>query len=68
MNRPWTELEEKDLIEQLVDEIPLNMIQITLPRPIMARPRTILAIKARIGYLYTEGMINIDVGNGMPRY
>jgi hypothetical protein len=67
-HRPWTEDEENHLIELLLDGTPLIMIQITLLRPIMARRRTILAIKARIGYLYTEGMININIGGGMPRY
>ena len=68
MYRPWTEEEENDLIEHLADEIPLNMIQMTLQRPIMAKPRSMLAIKARIGHLYGEGMININIGAGMPRY
>ena len=68
MYRPWTEEEENDLIEHLADEIPLNMIQMTLQRPIMAKPRSMLAIKARIGHLYGGGMININIGAGMPRY
>ena len=66
--RPWTEEEENDLIEQLADGTPLPMIQMTLQRPIMARPRSMLALKARIGHLYSEGMININVGGGWPRY
>jgi len=66
--RPWTEEEENDLIEQLADGTPLPMIQMTLQRPIMARPRSMLAIKARVGHLYSEGMININIGGGMPRY
>ncbi len=66
--RPWTEEEENDLIDQLADETPLNMIQMTLQRPIMARPRSKLALKARIGHLYSEGMISINIGGGMPRY
>jgi|TARA_B110000967_G_C18457022_1_gene350739 formate dehydrogenase assembly factor FdhD len=68
MYRSWTEEEENDLIEHLADEIPLNMIQMTLQRPIMAKPRSMLAIKARIGHLYSEGMIDINIGAGMPRY
>lgn len=66
--RPWPEEEKNDLIEQLADETPSNMIQMTLQRPVMARPRSMLALKARIGQLYSEGMININIGGGMPRY
>jgi formate dehydrogenase assembly factor FdhD len=66
--RSWTEEEENELIELLADETPLHIIQMILHRPIMTRPRSMLAIKARIGHLYSEGMININIGRGMPRY
>ena len=68
MYRSWTEEEENDLIGLVVDGASVNIIQMTLLRPHLVKPRSMLAIKARIGPLYSEGMISVSIGDGMPRY
>jgi hypothetical protein len=56
--------QEEALICHLLDGATLFEIQRYLPTPPHTPPRR---ITTRIGHLYENGMIDIEIGTGMPR-
>ena len=65
--RGWSDEDENALIYHLLDGADLFEIQRYLPTPPHTPPRTMLAIKARVGHLYENGMVDIEIGTGIPR-
>ena len=65
--RKWHVEEEAELVNMTIQGRSLDYIRLHLPRPDGADVRTENAIKSRIGYIYSLGLINAVEGTGNPR-
>ena len=65
--RKWHVEEEAELVNMTIQGRSLDYIRMHLPRPDGADVRTVNAVKSRIGYIYSLGLINAVEGTGNPR-